>query len=182
MTAVMTIAIEETHREVALLIYDIVHQFQARYSGDFDELLSEAQEHYARAYHDYRTDRGASFSHYVWFRVWNGLVSTVRSNANRARLLRRQPAEALDSRPVEQPEPMSFVLREFLAGLSEDAREVAKLALESPTEISAAVFQRGDCTPQNMRAAIREYLTDLGWAGSRIKESFREIRYALTEA
>lgn len=69
---------------------------------------------------------------------------------------------------------------EFLDGLSEDARTVAKLITEEPFELSLAIAERGKPTRTRVLSAVREVLRELGWSTGRISQSFEEIREALS--
>ncbi len=174
MTSIATIAANETYAEVQLLLYDLVHKFIKRHGGDFDELVSRANELYMDAYISYDPDKG-SFSKRVQYVVWNGMLDSYRVSTNRTRLLKRQPEEILKS--CFLPEQEKFDLWGLLQELSGDGRTAVVLALRSPPEMMEAMV--GNDTPTSLAKALKSYLQTVGWAPSRIARVFREVRQAL---
>ena len=163
-------AAAHTYRDVEKLIYNVIHLFQRRFGGDFYELLSEANMAYLLALQSYRKDGGASFSTWTQTKVWYRLMDWLRGK------MRQRRTEALDEDMFERKSEFSF--EDFVAGLSPDARLVMRLTINTPTEILCVAVEMGG-EPRNFKEATREFLRELGWANSRILESFEEIRKAL---
>ena len=167
-------AIDLAYRDVERLVYHTAHAFRRRYGGDFEELLSEANEHFMHAFHTFDPGRG-QFPARVRHVVWHGLLETLRKEANRKRLLARADIN-LDG--VSQPGN-----RDWLADaheLSDDAAAVLGLVLEPPPEIRLWSRQRDQLERYKAkRSAVVELLHEIGWCSMRIAESFQEIREIL---
>lgn len=148
-----------SYSQLQRLIYDLTHQFQRRYGGDWDELVSEAHEHYSRALTTYDSTRAKITTH-IGYRIWKGLLETARTKGRRGRLLQQIDMDLGTWREKGQFNP-----RMFLSELSNDAALVVSL-------VWAAERKPGK------RRVIR-HLLSLGWAAERVLESFREIREAL---
>src|SRR4051812_20500901 len=68
---------ELSFKAVEKLVYHTVHAFQRKHGGNFDDLLSTAQELYLKAYRTYSYDKG-EFSQRVRFVIWYGLLDEFR--------------------------------------------------------------------------------------------------------
>ena len=80
----------------------------------------------------------------------------------------------------ELEEQTRFDLDRFASELSDDARTVAKLVCDPPTDIKLTAHAGyGLNSPTSIKKALIEFLGDLGWTARRIGESFREIGEAL---
>lgn len=168
------IAITETYYDVENLIFDTIRKFQQRYGGDFEDYASLANEIFLRAYRTYQPGKG-KFTSWLVYLVRIQMLEMVRRGAMRnARLPRVYPE-------MEKMTKESFSLRDFTFELSDDAQTIIHMIFEMPNDVKLAVMERGGPDePRNIRSGVREVLSDLGWAGDRIKESFNEIREALT--
>lgn len=167
-----TMASEETYQEVEMLVYDTAHKFVRRYGGEIDETIAEANAHYMAAYDTYDENKG-SFSSWVRFRIWNGLMETVRKRLMRK--ARCAPVEIdLSLQPVS---PSHFHLFEFMDELSEDSQEVVSVIIQTP----GVVFREEGGDSKSPRDTLRTYLKKLGWGAFRITECFQEIAAVLKD-
>ncbi len=188
-------AITDTFHDVKEQLYNLSHRFRKEHPGaEWSEVISEAFESYCKCYHNYDRSRGARFLTYLTFKVWKDLLSKAREIAQENNLLKQKDIEAAtltlwgehggsywdhvpDKEPLEE-----FDKKGFFGKLSEDAAIVARLALDNPIEIRVSTIQRSGNidTPKGIRAAIYEFLRDLGWDRERIYNSYREIQEALS--
>lgn len=172
-------AMNETYHDVAKLVFDTIHRFRERYgnlAGDMDEICSEAHWHFIRAYQRYDNVRfKSSFPSYCRFLIWHELLEAMR---RRMAQQRREAAVEVPEELPARPAP-TFNIPDFVEGLSEDAQQVVKIALDAPKDVQLAIMIRGGETPKNLRLSIREYLKDLGWTAREITDTFLEIRRAL---
>ena len=171
-TDLAMIAVSETYLDVEKLIFHTVHRFVKAYGGDFDEYRSDANLAYMDAYQTYHRSKG-TFEAWVRFKVWKRLLEVLRTKIGRNNRLPRVEAD-LEAMPVHA-EPNPFWLSDFLAELSDDARAVVELILDSPQSIEQSIRKRGGDTPHNIKAAVKEFLKDVGWAAGQVTDSFLEI-------
>lgn len=166
--------IEKAYLSVRHVIIATCAKFMTEKGGVLEDLVSEAHLHFMNIYltHDKRT----TLERDVAYRLYKKLLETYEVDARRRRMLR--PVLATEENVYVDVAPY-FDLGEFLAGLSEDAAELVKLALNTPPDVDLEVVQRGEPTPYNIRGAIRQYLRDIHWTAKQIKASFAEIRRAL---
>lgn len=173
-------AMNETYSDVAKLVFSTIRKFRKKYgnlAGDMDEVVSEAHWHFVRAYQRYDNTRfKSSFPTYCRFLIWHELLEAMR---RRMAQQRRQGVQVDFPEELPAREPPVFNIPDFVEGLSEDAQQVVKIALDAPKDVQLSVMIRGGNTPQNIRLSIREYLKDLGWTTREITDTFLEIRRAL---
>jgi DNA-directed RNA polymerase specialized sigma24 family protein len=166
-------ACEDTYLEVQNLLRSIVGRHRRRWGGDFDDIMSVANEAFLAAYGAYDAARGASFSTFLTAVAlthlgrWQGL-QRVRPG--------RTPVHAdLDAVPDHRAR---FDAAAFAAELSEDGRTIVEAVVEAPGEMADAV-RPGLGGPGRRRRVVR-FLRGLGWTGQRIAESFKELSEALS--
>lgn len=166
-------AAAETYRDMRRLLYYLCHRFKLKYGGDFEELLSEAHEHYVTAYATFDPKKG-EFQKRISFFVWARLLETKRKQAVQ---VRRYPHEQNPDLCQVGERRRHFNPRRFANELSQDAGEVVRLALFPPLDILVSASEK---RPKKTAKVIMEYLKDIGWSLERIRESFAEIREALS--
>lgn len=164
-------AMEETYSELMNLVFDTSHKFVRRYGGEIQETISEANEHYMAAYHSYKPEKG-SFSNWVRFRVWNGLMETVRK-----RLMRQSRCAQVEVDLDFGVDPSPFRLFELMDELSDESKQVVDIIINTP----GVVFREEGGDSPNLRDVLRSYLRKLGWSAIQITESFQEIVAVLRE-
>jgi hypothetical protein len=176
-------AIECTHEEVNGLVIDTALQFSKAYGGETDELVAEARLLFMKCYwryvNHYRKtgSNDGTFTHYIRMKIWYGLLDNARRIARR----RKRLTPGVDLSALSARQGSSFTPEAFVANLSDDAAYVARLALDPPTPVrQRAASKRGEQAPSSIRAAVVEFLKDVGWGAGRIRTTFREIREALT--
>lgn len=142
-------------------------------SNEFEENMAEGNYAFCCAYEDYDRDNG-EFLDWVRFRVRRRLLDVRRSPARRQRNLPR--VELQDHQRTCGP---AGFMTDLLDELSEDAKHVVSLVLDAPPDVILALCERGRVNAVTIKAALREFLIDLGWTTSRVSKSFAEIRKAL---
>lgn len=194
-------ALDVTYQDVELLVHNTTWEFLRKYRDqcalNFEEVSEEAQFQFVRAYWRYTPDRG-SFTNYVRFLIWHELLEWLRRRVSSA--IRHPKVDSVEPRQDDEGVPVSagydnreckqiacgvycktsgstFRLMEFVQDLSDDAKAVVDITLRCPLDISYVLPEKP--TPAHWRAAIAEFLGDLGWEPSRIQETFIEIGEAL---
>lgn len=154
-------AITESYEDVRLLIYSTIHRFIRSYGGDFEDLLSDANEFYMLAYRTWDRNKGP-FPSWVRFQVWTELLERVRRNTSKNNRLPRLYADI-----TTMEHKRRFSLEDFTFDLSADAAEVVKWITLNPPK-----------GPSKL-CIVRKHLNQQGWSGERIDEVFEEITEAL---
>lgn len=172
--------IEAGYEAVKNLIYHQVHKFFARYGGDWDELLGEANLAFVQGHYQFiggLTPSGKPIvdPYHVVIRrwVWFEMFEVMRTRIRRAPVL--QTAEFFEETTAGTTD---WNAGTFALELGDDARFAATLALYPPDEIDAVARAKGG-EPRNYRSTIREHLENLGWREERIAAAFAEIKEAL---
>lgn len=166
-----------TYEDVEKLVCWTVHKFIRRKGGRFEDWKPVADLAFVRFYHTWNPERG-SFTNWIAFNVYTELLEEQRNICKRQELSKIE----VDFAGLEKkiPERTSgFKLFEFLDELGDDAKTVARLAIDTPAELVEVMVGLGG-KPHHQRKALRDYLKDLGWTGVRISESFAEIKTILT--
>lgn len=156
--------ISESYHKVEKMLWLMVHKYHRRFGGDLEELISQAKESFMEAIHSWDPDRGA-FTTHVYTRVYYGLRSYARALYKQGGFAKDKPT--VD--PITVVAKTSFDWHSFAKELSDEAREVAQVALDL-----SALGQ--PAKPE----AIASLLTEAGWAAAEILKCFRELREALT--
>lgn len=163
------------YRVAAPILDNMAFRLALTYRQEADELRSEADVHFMRAYVEHDPAKGP-FKNYMKFVVNHSLLELCRREARRGGLLPRA-----DTDPnFMGTTPPQFNLEDFTDGLTGDAAEVVKLVFQTPEEIQQEVDARGGYTDQRFRTALRKYLRGLGWHASRIADTFQEVAGALS--
>ena len=160
--------IESAYASVTLLLKRIVHTYQNRHGGDYDELLAEADEGFMHAYATWEPSKGR-LSTWTWHKVNSHLLNLPRQR-------QKFVCESLTGDVRSKPR---FNLRAFLFELGEDAADVVGLVLESPLDIIQLCREQASEGIVTKRWALVRFLKDLGWTKNRIVSTFNEIREAL---
>ena len=170
------------------LIYGEIHRFQRYRGGDWEELKDEAYTAFTRAYRRYqvRGDRPNTGKWHIggWLRfcIQHQFKDWDR---NRQRLAGRRIVETdllggasdiggdgdgnpLALRSVADHRAGRFSICNLASEVSDDARRALEIAVK--------INGRG---PSTKRHRLIAALQDLGWAGQRIIETFKEIKEAL---
>lgn len=161
------------------LLWKLVFKFVRKHGGDRDEVRQNAEYQFVQAIHKYEPRRGP-IENWIKFFVYRELQSDDRTERRRAHLLPRSKDVVLEDLPGD--ELSLSPLEDLLCRLGEDAATIVRLVFETPKQVEEDIKRRDETkgvSPTNIRTALRSYLRGVGWAASRISESFGEIRAAL---
>lgn len=159
----MTIAL--LYEENQSLIYSRILHFHRAYGYDISELSSIANTIFMDAVKRWDSTK-TKFSTFLHSKLTTELCD----------YMRKYPKAVIDD-PPEMARPCPDIQRiEFLDrlnDLSEEARDVAMLLIDAPSEI---LGMSGELPPRCAAGAIRSFLSSHGWNKSRITAVFNEIR------
>lgn len=163
---------QESYEDVELLVWSVVHKFHRQYGdlyGTREELFSEGCLGYALAYQSYDPSKG-SFPTYVRNMANYKLLELVRTETKRrVRFNTTSDVELVD-------QPRSFSLTDFLDEISEDARAIVGLVLDTPGDLLRVTREDSH---RDVKHTLRQYLDGMGWETSRVETAFSEIATAL---
>jgi len=155
---------EQYKRLVHKEVWKQVH----RYGGDREEYLSIAGEAFAVAYDTWDQEKGAFSTHLTWTLFYAFKKSYYRH-------VRNKKVDVVDDEVFDN---VASTPRSIMSRLSEDAKRVAELALDTPWEIlDLAKWKRNK--HQTVRNGIIRYLKNMGWSPARISEAIQEIKEQL---
>lgn len=171
--------IDETYADVEKLIYHACHQFQRKFGGDIEEMISIGNEKFMSSYEKFDSSQG-SFSTFLYINISNALQDHHWHEWRRFAL--SLDNEMSDGRSyaneVRDDSVSGFDLSQFAEDMSEDAVMILKLVLDSPAELANIAIGKGG-NPRNWRSSIRDWLESMGWSNERVAEGFEEIRGVL---
>lgn len=163
------IGVTQTYTDLENMIYDIVHKFIRRYSGEFDEILSQANYYFVLAYESYEQGR-SSFNTWAYFRIWKGLLNERQ----------KQLKPTYREEDKQEVSTKDFLLVDLLDGLSDDSQFIVQLVLESPKELQELFTVKKE-ERKSAKIILQEYLKGIGWTIPQIKKSFRELAEVLND-
>lgn len=158
--------VSECYSYISRDLDQIAGKFVRRYGGDYEEVRAEADYQFLIAHYKYESSRGG-YSHWIKSRVRVNLLEKLRKEIMRNN---RLPRIKLNLESQEDP---VLTGGRFWDGLSEDARFLTFLVLESPRELARGL---GGPDP---RGFLFHFLRRSGWTVARIIESFNEIKETL---
>lgn len=176
----------ETYNDVEKLIYFVCHRFRKKYGGEFDELLSEANEIYMDAYRSHDPERGPFHKH-LQAKIWGGMISTLRKRLQRNRTVSVKRGKVFRvsdcsnvtiDESMKQRETIPFDERKLYA-MSRDARFIVDLARNPTREINfliTCMLTPKITTAEAHRRAIIDLLRHSGWNEKRIIRAFNNAR------
>lgn len=174
----------ETYQDVQRLIWKTVYEFQRRYGGEFDELMSTANLAFAISYNKHDPAKSSFVTwvrNYVWYTLMNDrrpdIIHPVALLGENDVDVKQTPVE-IDPFEISLIDPSEAAISDLFDMVGEDAAEVLGLVLNTPDDLHFRIMQKGG-TPGNWRSTVREHLLKLGWGAERVRESFREIQEAL---
>lgn len=149
------------------LIYGMARSFNRAYGADFDDLLSEAQQVYLAARESYNGE--SKFSTWLQCKLQYAFMDYVRN---------RKTHTSVHYLELSMKEEPTFNLEEFASKLSEDAKLVLKLSLDSPPELVDLMNRlRSDLPTKTI--LMRFLSVHFRWFKTRAFAAFNEISEAL---
>lgn len=171
MTTALKLASDASFEDVIRIVHKLCGPYLAA-GFDRGEVFSAAGLGFSQAFSTFDKDLGVEFRTWVWWKVEKRLLDLYKQ------LRKRKDVTGLELDLVPKEEP-TFNLEEWLEELSDDAREVAMMVFQTPTEVRLVMKELGEENPANFRQAVRELLAELGWSANRIRRTFMEIRSKL---
>lgn len=166
----------EAYEDLHSLKCSVIQKFQQKYGGMWDDWDSHADEIFMSAWTRYDTKKG-KFATWYAFLLYKEFMEKVRRQSMKGAKLKQVDYNLeLYNKPKD-----SWNCIEFLRDLSEDARMVVMLVLDTPNDIKLALAERSriESLRDKMIESIQEFLTDYGWDPDRIYSSFDEVTQAL---
>lgn len=189
-------AIASTHVDVEKMLFKLAWGAQHRWGGEWDEWESSAAVGYLIAFRSFDPGRGASFITWCWWSVVYQLrAHQERRCRNRLRTNTLHDHEDDDRDNINAAaipdRPKSF-LALLVEDLSEDARTIVQLVVDTPGELVELLRQQDHTkktgiSPEarSRRMKVRrkrvlvDYLKRSGWSLGRIVSGFDEIQEAI---
>ena len=170
-TLTMSRPIDETYEDVKRLIYKVCNDFIRRNGGDFEELVSTANEVYLDAHETWKPG-SAPFTHYLCICIYRRLIGDWKK-ARRLRVTSLTEPEGGQIQVVDRHR--EFNRAEFFEGLSEEARYVVDLVFSPPEDLSGMIDRKGGKV-LHYSSTIKEYLREIGWSRTAIREAWTEVQ------
>jgi RNA polymerase sigma factor (sigma-70 family) len=171
---------EELFEKYKRLVNFVAWKFVRNHGGDFEETQADSYMYYVEAVREY--DGRVPLHSHISFWVWTRLLDKWRTEATRKNrvgpFFRSDLPQWLEETVIDRSWRQEWSLEEFLATLTEDAKTVVKLCLETPEELRQIAEDKGG-SPRNYRSTVKQWLESVGWSYERIRESFEEIKTAL---
>jgi DNA-directed RNA polymerase specialized sigma subunit len=158
--------------KVQKLIYAMAHKFSSTYPISYEECLSEGYWAFMRACEKFQPDRGMKFSSWVYSRVWYGLKDLVTKRSKDPITFIEIDEDLFGEAPAVKSESL-----EMIEDLSQDAREIISLLMETPEEIMGGM----SATPRQFLKAVKNYLIRKGRCPKQIDAAHQEIRQRFQE-
>lgn len=191
MSTILEAAKEETYMDVHLLLCDIVHKFQSKHGGDYEELKSEANYLFLLAYDSYK-DAKSQFSTWVYFRVWKGLLDYWKKEIKlRKNVIFGEITDSPKNNSSFQTHNTIYTKTEKTTGgeashflfhlknsVSMESCDIINLLVDMPSDLFIMINENR-INKTNIKRCLRKHLRDYGWTVSQITECFIEIRKAL---
>lgn len=175
MITLQTITQEEAYTKVERMLWGLAIKFSRLRGGDVDDLFSEANVAFCKAYPKFDPDKGelTTLMHHA---VWRHLTS-YRMNETQKQAKQFGLTEETDVNSVVD-DHRQFDMEDFLEGLSQDARVAVKLLFNSPAKLQKEAEAKGGYA-KNWASSLRQLLRDMSWTVEEIKAVFDEIKEAL---
>lgn len=180
LTDAVAASIEDLFDQYKRLVNDVAWKFVRGYGGDFEEVQADSYCYFVESIRGYDETRGTQLSSHISFWIWSRLLDKWRAQTTRRNqigpILHSDSPSWLANEAIDKCS--DWDLSEFLSSLTEDAKTVVKLCLETPKELAEVADGKGG-SPRNYRSTVKQWLESSGWTYKRIKESFDEVRDAL---
>lgn len=164
--------LKETYIDLQKIVYDQAHKKSRLFHMPYEDALSLAHSAFVKAVNNYDPSKGAKISTWVTFCLHNDLINYLKKE------YRHYSYEPLEEE-YHGGDNINHFVQEFTEGLSDEAKQVVMLLLETPDELSNLMQWDGVRNKTGTLKTLKNYLLDMGWVASEIKETITEIRQAL---
>lgn len=168
-------AVNETYSDLEKMLFKITHKFSRRFNIHFDIIFPETQRAFVNAYRAYNTGhrKKATFVTFCYFCINKDLSTWLDKRIKESK--RTSGHVELNEEVVGGYMHNTTFRLDLEAELSEDARHVVHLVLDSPSDMVATLRMNRAKSPTDVLRSVKEHLADIGWSAARIKESVSEI-------
>lgn len=171
-------ALATTYEDSLEVIRRTVAIFHSRFSGDFEELMCEANILFMLSYDSWEEAKG-NFENWLTYRIRRGLMDTLRKAQYRKACAKMEP---LIQDPMDQMDFLPF--DQEAMEVSADAKLVCRLLFDTPRDLAEAIFATDvedalDKSTGRTRFVLGQGLAKIGWTVDRISETFTEISEVL---
>lgn len=163
----------EQFPQVEKMLYDLAWKCANAYPVTFEEAKSEAYYAFVRSCQDYDPDKskGAKFSTWCYFWVWTQLKTFVTKRSVDPLIFVEMKEDLLGGKPDLRSESM-----EMFCDLSDDAKEIIQLLIETPAEI---LGRNGPVPAKHLLIRVKAYLERAGRDKKTLETAVEEIRLRL---
>jgi len=165
-------AMQETYEDIERMIFMMAWKAVEKFGGDWDEYYSLANEAFIDAYNSFNPEK-AKFTTWLWHHV----TSKILKSRYKSKLEQMTVAGGEDIDLTVHADKNRFDIDRFLFELSDNAKQVVELLLESPWDLSEIACSADG--PSCIRSGLIHQLRDMGWTVAAICNTFGEIREAL---
>jgi len=152
-----------------LLLHKLSHQCASRCGRPEDEVYGQACYLFMQATESFEPGRGKEFTNYLHSTVHNRLIDWAHKYD-----LPPDPETAPELTTTIPDPRKALMVKEWLAGLSAECREVATIILNGPAEVLE--LGTGMIVPKAVRGALRHHLRAKGWSWPRIWATFTALK------
>ena len=161
--------IERAYNQYQPLLHKLSHQCAGRCGRPEDEVYGQACYLFMQATESFDPAQGKQFRPYLQSMVHNRLIEWAMKYD-----LPPDP-ETSPELTTDIPDPRkTLMVKEWLAGLSEECREVAMIILNGPAEVLE--LGTGMIVPKAVRGALRHHLRARGWSWPKIWGTFAALK------
>lgn len=164
---------DEVLPTVEQMLYKLAWKTAQAYPITFDEAKAEAYYAFVRACHDYNPAKGSKPSSWIYFWVWTHLKTVITK-----RTVDPLTFVEIDDDLCGEAPPETSPSLELVEEMSEDAKEIISLLLETPAEILEEV----GLTPKQLLTRVKSYLVSRGKSKEVVDKADQEIRQRFQEA
>lgn len=163
---------EEAFPQVEKLIYDLCWKTVAACPVTFEDARSVAYNAFMRACQDYKPDRKMKFSSWVYYWVWCDLKTWITKLARNPVTFVEIEEELCGFAP-----PARSDYRDLIADLSDDAKEIVSLLVDTPKEFNGQAM-----TPGQLMKKVKEHLVAQGRNRKVIEQACQDLQHRFQEA
>jgi len=156
---------EEEFPKVEKMLYNLAWKFTNTYPIDFEEAKREAYYAFVRACYDYNPARETKFSSWAYTWVWCHLKTLITKRTTDPLTFIEVKEEIFGEAAPERSPTLDMI-----DDLSEDAKEIIGLLLETPGELIGSKM-----TPRQFLYKVKEILVRGGKPKERVDKAHKEI-------
>ena len=154
----MTVDPEEVFPQVEKMIYSQAWKFAKQYPIPFEEARSNAYASFMEACARYNPHRKAKFSTWCNFLIWCNLMTEVTRRAKEPIVFVEIVDEEVAGAAPLLSESFAELMEDVKASLSEDAKTILSLLLETPADLLGGIRP----TPKQLMTRVKKALKAAG--------------------